>query len=141
MTSYAGETILSEIKTFSDELIACQACGKTFVFRVSEQRRMYASQGEVTVPVRCPACREESPETHKRRGEAPEAGKRRGEVKWFNVEKGYGFIRKPDGQEIFFHRSSLLSASPWEVFEGQAVRFEEEETARGPQAVAVELID
>ncbi|MFQ5342041.1 MAG: cold-shock protein [Anaerolineae bacterium] len=80
-------------------------------------------------------------ERGRRREEAPETGKRRGEVKWFNVQKGYGFIREPDGQEIFFHRSSLLSASPWEVFEGQAVRFEEEETARGPQAVAVELID
>ncbi len=132
---------MSEIKTFGDEFITCQACGKTFVFRVSEQRRMYEAQGEVTAPARCPACRGEARETRKRREEAPETYKRRGEVKWFNVQKGYGFIRKPDGQEIFFHRSSLLSASPWEVFEGQAVRFEEEETARGPQAVAVELID
>ncbi len=93
---------MSEIKTFSDELIACQVCGKTFVFRVSVQRRMYEAQGKVTVPARCPACREESPETRKSRGE----------VKWFNVQKGYGFIRKPDGQEIFFHRTSLVSASP-----------------------------
>lgn len=122
---------MSEIKTFSDEFATCQACGKTFVFRVSEQRQMYQTRGEVTAPVRCPACREGELKT----------GKLLGEVKWFNVQKGYGFIRKSDGQEIFFHRSSLMSASPWEVFEGQAVRFDEEETARGPQAVEVELIE
>lgn len=119
------------MKTFSDELITCEGCGKTFVFRVSEQRQMYEAQGRVIVPARCPACREADVRT----------GRLRGEVKWFNVQKGYGFIRKPDGQEIFFHRSSLVSASPWEVFEGQAVRFDEEQTARGPQAVEVELVD
>ncbi|MFQ5854946.1 MAG: cold shock domain-containing protein [Anaerolineae bacterium] len=122
---------MSGTKTFSDELLTCETCGKTFVFRVSEQRRMYESQGLVTTPTECPLCRQLNKET----------GEEQGEVKWFNVQKGYGFIRKADGEEIFFHRSSLVSASPWDIFAGQTVRFKEQETVKGPEAIEVEPVD
>lgn len=101
------------------------------MFRVAEQRRMYETRGEVTVPTECSVCRQLDKET----------GEQYGEVKWFDANKGYGFIRKPDGQEIFFHRSNLVSVSPWDVSAGQTVRFREHETVKGPEAIEVELID
>ncbi len=122
---------MSEIRTFSDELLTCETCGKQFVFRVSEQRRMYEAGQTIIPPTACPACRELDSET----------GKRRGEVKWFDPQKGYGFIRKPDGGEIFFHRSNLVSADPRDVSEGRMVRFREHETVKGPEAIEVELVD
>lgn len=121
---------MSDIKTFSDELLTCERCGRQFVFGVAEQRQMYETRGEVITPTECPVCRQRADET----------GKWRGEVKWFDAQKGYGFIRKPDGEEIFFHRTSLVSATPWEIVQGQTVRFREEQTPKGPEAIEVELI-
>ena len=122
---------MSDTKTFSDELLTCESCGKTFVFRVPEQRRMYETQGTVAAPSECPQCRLEVGDT----------GRLRGEVKWFDAQKGYGFIRKPDGDEIFFHRNSLASADPSNVMEGRQVLFEERESPKGPEAVEVELVE
>ena len=62
-------------------------------------------------------------------------------MKWFDAQKGYGFIRKPDGDEIFFHRNSLASADPSNVMEGRQVLFEERESPKGPEAVEVELVE
>ncbi|HXF70661.1 MAG TPA: cold shock domain-containing protein [Thermoflexus sp.] len=57
-------------------------------------------------------------------------------MKWFNPEKGYGFIRCEDGTEIFFHRTGI--ARPGLVLEAdQPVTFEVELTPKGPQAVRV----
>ncbi len=122
---------MTETKTFSDELLTCESCEREFVFRVSEQRRMYESRGEIVAPTECPACRQRD----------DEIGQWRGEVKWFDAQKGYGFIRKPDGNEIFFHRNNLVSASPQEVTEGQPVQFRQQETPKGPEAVEVELAE
>ncbi|MDW8181826.1 cold shock domain-containing protein [Thermoflexus sp.] len=59
-----------------------------------------------------------------------------GRVKWFNPEKGYGFIRCEDGTEIFFHRTGI--ARPGLILEAdQPVTFEVEITPKGPQAVRV----
>lgn len=125
-----GDCGLAETKVFSDELLTCESCGTEFVFRIEDQRRMYETRGEVIAPAECPACQQRDEET----------GKWRGEVKWFDARKGYGFIRKPDGEEIFFHRSSLVSVSPSEINEGQDVLFREEDTAKGPEAIEVELV-
>lgn len=121
----------NQTQTFSDELLTCETCGKEFVFSVEEKRRVYKMRGEVVTPTVCPACRQQDEET----------GKLRGEVKWFDPQKGYGFIRKLDGEEIFFHRSNLVSASPFDVSDGQRVLFAVEETAKGPEAVEVELAE
>jgi CspA family cold shock protein len=123
------DLVLSETTTFSDELLTCESCGKTFVFRVSEQRRMAQRDGEVTPPTECPACRQRDSDT----------GRWQGEVKWFDVQKGYGFIRKPDGEEIFFHHSNLAAGNPDDVTEGRKVEFDVQETPKGPEAVEVTL--
>ena len=57
-----------------------------------------------------------------------------GKVKWFNNEKGYGFIEYKDQEDIFVHYSSILSQGFKTLVEGQYVEFELVETDKGLQA-------
>ena len=60
-----------------------------------------------------------------------------GTVKWFNAEKGYGFITREDGSDVFVHFSAIHGDGYKTLEEGQAVTFEVEDSDRGPQAVNV----
>ena len=60
-----------------------------------------------------------------------------GKVKWFNAEKGFGFIEREDGSDVFVHFSAIQSEGYKSLDEGQAVEFEVEEGALGPQAANV----
>ncbi|NMO96626.1 cold shock domain-containing protein [Paenibacillus lemnae] len=60
-----------------------------------------------------------------------------GKVKWFNAEKGYGFIETEDGGDVFVHFSAIQSEGFKTLEEGQDVEFEIVEGARGPQAANV----
>ena len=60
-----------------------------------------------------------------------------GKVKWFNAEKGFGFIEREDGSDVFVHFSAIQLEGYKSLDEGQAVEFEVEEGARGPQAANV----
>ncbi len=62
---------------------------------------------------------------------------KKGTVKWFNNQKGYGFIVDEDGNEVFVHFSGLNMDGYKTLDEGQAVEFEVIEGAKGPQAVNV----
>lgn len=62
-----------------------------------------------------------------------------GTVKWFNVEKGYGFIKTEDGKEIFVHFSAIQTSGVKALDEGQKVTFETQEGNRGLQAVNVQI--
>ena len=57
-----------------------------------------------------------------------------GKVKWFNAEKGYGFIEGQDGKDVFVHFSAIEQDGFKTLDEGQEVEFEVVEGARGPQA-------
>ena len=57
-----------------------------------------------------------------------------GKVKWFSTEKGYGFIEREDGSDVFVHFSAIQDDGFKTLNEGQAVEFEIVEGARGPQA-------
>ena len=62
-----------------------------------------------------------------------------GKVKWFNQEKGFGFITNDeDGKDIFVHFSAINAEGFKTLEEGQAVTFDVEDSDRGPQAVNVE---
>ena len=61
----------------------------------------------------------------------------KGTVKWFNAEKGYGFITGEDGNDVFVHYSGLNMEGFKSLEEGQEVEFEVTEGAKGPQAVNV----
>ena len=61
----------------------------------------------------------------------------RGTVKWFNNEKGYGFIDSPGKDDIFVHYSAIKSEGYKTLTEGQVVEFKLLETSKGLQAVNV----
>jgi CspA family cold shock protein len=58
----------------------------------------------------------------------------RGKVKWFNEYKGYGFIEKEDGGDVFVHYSEIEAQGFKTLVEGEEVTFEVEETPKGPKA-------
>jgi CspA family cold shock protein len=60
-----------------------------------------------------------------------------GKVKWFNAEKGYGFIEREDGDDVFVHYSAIEADGFKTLDEGQTVEFEIVEGQRGPQAANV----
>ena len=60
-----------------------------------------------------------------------------GKVKWFNAEKGYGFIEGQDGKDVFVHFSAIEQEGFKTLDQGQEVEFEVVEGARGPQAANV----
>ena len=61
-----------------------------------------------------------------------------GTVKWFNAEKGFGFISAENGNDVFVHFSAIQGDGFKTLEEGQAVTFDVEDSDRGPQAVNVE---
>lgn len=58
----------------------------------------------------------------------------KGTVKWFNNRKGYGFISREDGSDVFVHYSSIDAPGYKTLDQGEAVDFEIEESDRGPEA-------
>jgi CspA family cold shock protein len=65
----------------------------------------------------------------------------RGTVKWFNGEKGYGFISRDDGAgDVFVHYSAIEGTGYRNLEEGQAVEFEVTQGQKGPQAQNVQVI-
>lgn len=60
-----------------------------------------------------------------------------GRVKWFNNDKGYGFIDYPNNEDIFVHYSAIKQEGYKTLSEGQLVEFDLIETAKGLQAINV----
>ena len=63
-----------------------------------------------------------------------------GKVKWFNAEKGYGFICNEEGQDVFVHYSQIVSSGYKTLQEGQSVRFDQISQEKGLQARNVEAV-
>jgi CspA family cold shock protein len=63
-----------------------------------------------------------------------------GTVKWFNEAKGYGFISREGGKDVFVHFSAIQMAGFRSLKEGQRVEFSVEQGPKGPQASRVVLI-
>ena len=63
-----------------------------------------------------------------------------GTVKWFNAEKGYGFIAVDGGSDVFVHYSAIQTDGYKSLEEGQRVEFEVTQGQKGPQADAVRAV-
>ncbi|MFW6048714.1 MAG: cold-shock protein [Candidatus Bipolaricaulota bacterium] len=63
-----------------------------------------------------------------------------GTVKWFDDDKGFGFIEQEDGEDAFVHYSEISGEGYRSLEEGQEVEFEIEQGDKGPKAVSVEVI-
>lgn len=61
----------------------------------------------------------------------------KGTVKWFNAEKGYGFISRENGEDVFVHFSAITMDGFKTLDEGQEVEFEIVDGEKGPQATNV----
>ena len=145
--------------TYQDTWAICKECGKQFVFRVEDQRRQAERGGEITPPERCPSCRGEAKPVYRpepRREPRPrpvakrepqqgadelEYGPHEGSVKWYDTEKGYGFIVHSSGIEVFFHRTGLAAGEVPNFPDGTSVTYCIEKTDKGPQAVEVERME
>ncbi|MCD6414514.1 MAG: cold shock domain-containing protein [Candidatus Diapherotrites archaeon] len=62
----------------------------------------------------------------------------KGKVKWFNTRKGYGFIEKEDGNDIFVHINDIEGGAT--LREGDEVEFEPAESPKGPKATKVKKV-
>ncbi len=63
-----------------------------------------------------------------------------GTVKWFNAEKGYGFVQQDEGPDVFVHYSQIQTDGFRSLDEGQRVEFDVSQGAKGPQADNVRVI-
>ncbi len=61
----------------------------------------------------------------------------RGKVKWFNNQKGFGFIEQESGKDVFVHHTAIKADGYRSLEEGQEVEFEVEKGPKGDQAVNV----
>ena len=66
--------------------------------------------------------------------------KEQGTVKWFNGSKGYGFIERESGEDVFVHYTAILGEGFRNLIEGQRVEFIVTQGQKGPQAADVEPI-
>lgn len=64
----------------------------------------------------------------------------RGTVKWFNSDKGFGFIAREDGDDVFVHYSEINAKGYRSLDEGAVVEFEITEGKKGPQASGVIVV-
>jgi CspA family cold shock protein len=64
-----------------------------------------------------------------------------GTVKWFNADKGYGFIAPESGEDVFVHFSAIQSAGYRSLDEGQTVEFDITQGQKGPQATNVRPLE
>ena len=64
----------------------------------------------------------------------------RGTVKWFSDEKGFGFISREDGEDVFVHHSGIQADGYRSLSEGQTVEFEVTQGPKGAQAANVRVV-
>jgi CspA family cold shock protein len=119
---------------YRDKMLTCEQCESQFVFTVTEQRKMAERGAELLEPKVCPRCRVVEVVEAVEVVEEPGA-KLIGQVKWFDAIKGWGFITKANGEDIFVHNSGVEGRGILQ--DGQRVEFQIEQTPKGASAVEV----
>ncbi|MFW6042417.1 MAG: cold-shock protein [Chloroflexota bacterium] len=130
--------------------------GKKFIFTVEMQRRLHKAGLPVepeslteidSVPTPQPISYvdedqqdEDEPAEPQTIQIDPATGKYLGRLKWYNPSRGYGFIARGGGEDIFFHKTGAID-SPSELNEGQWVLYDVEHRKKGPEATEVEAYE
>ena len=144
--------------TYRDTWAVCTKCGKQFIFKIEDQRQQAKRGQEIAPPELCPSCGGSAsvrPRSQPRKEPRPRPapgrksekavelgyGPHEGSVKWYDQEKGYGFIAHPNGEEFFFHRTTIAPGESPDFPDGTRVTYCIEHTVKGPQAVDVERMD
>ena len=114
-----------------DETLFCERCGISFLWIEEEQalaQKNHDRNRKAKAPLLCPGCV----------ALLPLAGRVRGLVKWFNVQKRYGFITPSVGNDLFAHTSQLKGTR--RLSSGDLVEFLVEESDRGPIATEIRIL-
>jgi CspA family cold shock protein len=108
------------------------------VYRVARSKllQVFVSTAVRRIPGRRPGLREGATRRTSRR----KCAVAQGTVKWFNSEKGYGFIAVDNGPDVFVHFSAIQMDGYKSLEDGQRVEFEVTQGNKGPQADAVRLV-
>jgi cold shock protein len=135
-------TALIREGTFLDPILLVAFAVATIVtaLLVAPPARLRADKRSAAPPASTPAAsRSAAPPERRDMGEG--APREQGTVKWFNVSKGFGFIVKDDGEEIFVHFRSIRGEGRQRLRDGQRVSFVVASSSKGPQAEDVEPLD
>lgn len=138
---------------------ATDAEGNKFVFTVEMQRELHEKGLDVepesldeldSLPTPQETSYEDEPRQQQRQEEDdvmpdtiqidPETGKYLGRLKWYNPARGYGFIARGGGEDIFFHKTGAVG-NPSDLDEGQWVLYDVEQRQKGPEATEVEVYE
>lgn len=65
---------------------------------------------------------------------------KKGKVKWYNQQKGFGFITGEDGQDVFVHYTGIVAGSPTGLKENDNVTYEISSSDKGPKAINVKIV-
>ncbi len=114
----------------------CAATVSTALLVSLPGRRAAPASGKTRPKAARPAAAKSTP-----RANASDGAREHGQVKWFNVSKGFGFITKDDGEEIFVHFRSIRGGGRRGLRDGQQVTFVVADSDKGPQAEDVEGLE
>jgi len=136
IAAVAIPSILSQVTATEIELNAV-VLGVTFVIVLAATLIMALGQGSAPAPAKG---------TDERRAVSAEGddqeddGREEGTVKWFNVSKGFGFITRANGDDVFVHFRNIRGRGHRSLNEGQRVRFNVHQSDKGLQAEDVSVV-
>ncbi len=131
-----GITLLLDNGLTTAGLFALMACATLVTAVLTHFPGSAANAGRDSSSGRAPGSPAAAP-----RDAAPGRGREQGAVKWFSQKKGFGFIIRDSGDEIFVHYRNILGEGRRTLRDGERVTFRVSQTDKGPQAEEVESID
>lgn len=131
-----GITLLFDNDLSTPGLFGLVACATLVTTMLTQLAGSAVSPGHDASAGRAPGSPAAAP-----RNSAAGRGREQGAVKWFSQKKGFGFIIRENGDEIFVHYRNIAGEGRRTLLDGERVTFRVSQTDKGPQAEEVETID